>query len=106
MTKQRFRPEIREELVLRAAIETARKPGGWSRLTRQRIAHTAGCSEGLVSRYLGNMDEVRHWIMKAAIREEILEIIVQSLVANDGYAVRKWLPKNLKQRSLLSILGV
>jgi len=52
------------------------------------------------------MDEVRHWIMKAAIREEILEIIVQSLVANDGYAVRKWLPKNLKQRSLLSILGV
>lgn len=95
----------RSEQVLQAAIDVARKPGGWGLLTRQRIAQSAGCSEGLVSRYLGDMDEVRYWIMKEAVRQELLEIIVQSLVAADGYAVKKWLPAKLKRKALESILG-
>ena len=105
MTDQRFKPEIRRELVLRAAIEVARVPGGWSTLTRQRIAQQAGCSEGLVSLYLGDMSRARRHIMKAAIREEILEIIVQSIAAHDGYAIKKWLPAELKIKALLSLIG-
>jgi hypothetical protein len=74
-------------------------------LTRQVIAIAAGCSEGLVSRYLGDMKDARRLIMKAAIRDEIVEIIVQSVVAHDGYAVKKWLPSELKQRAISSLLG-
>jgi hypothetical protein len=43
--------------------------------------------------------------MKAAIREEILEIIVQSIAAHDGYAIKKWLPAELKIKALLSLIG-
>lgn len=89
------------EIMLSAAIETARVPGGWSTLTRERIAQTAGCSDGLISLYLGDMENTRRCIMREAVRQEILEIIRQSLVAYDGYPV----PKELKRRSLLSLIG-
>ena len=105
MSNKRFKPTIRRELILRAAIESARQPGGWGILTRQVIATAAGCSEGLVSRYLGDMNDARRHIMRAAIREEILEIVVQSIAAHDGYAVKKWLPAELKQRAIASLLG-
>jgi hypothetical protein len=105
MSNKRFKPTIRRELILRAAIESARQPGGWGLITRQVIATAAGCSEGLVSRYLGDMKDARRIIMKAAIRDEITEIIIQSIVAHDGYAVKKWLPESLKQKALQSLLG-
>lgn len=105
MHKQLTKGEIRSAQVLEAAIAVARKPGGWGTLTRQKIAAQAECSEGLVSLYMGDMIEARHWIMKAAVRREMTEIIVQSLVACDGYAVKKWLPAKLKRKALESILG-
>lgn len=50
--------------ILAAAVEVARVPGGWSLLTRKRIAEQAKCSEGLVSRYLGDMKDARRDVMK------------------------------------------
>ena len=41
-----------------------------------------------MSRYLGDMRSIRRKIMKEAIREDIVDIIVQSVVANDGFAPR------------------
>lgn len=102
MTSKRYKPSIRRELILSAAIAAARKPGGWSLLTRQVIAAAAGCSEGLVSRYLGDMPSARRAVMKVAVKEEIVEIIAQSVVAHDGYAVKN---KALMQRALASLLG-
>lgn len=105
MTKHRYQPAIRRELILKAALIAAARPGGWSKLTRQGIAKEAGCSDALVSCYLGNMPKVRKAVMKAAIKAEIAEIIVQSIVACDGYAVKKWLPAALKHRAISSLLG-
>jgi hypothetical protein len=105
MSNKRYSPEIRRELVLKAAIKAASKPGGWGKLTRQVIAEHAGCSDGLVSRYLGDMPSARRAIMRAAIRDENLEIIIQSIGAHDGYAVKKWLPAALKTKAIASLLG-
>lgn len=92
-------------MLIEAAIEAARQPGGWSRLTRESIAKQAECSDGLISRYLGDMANVRKVIMRVAVKREITEIIVQSLAAHDGYAIKKWLPSELRQRSISSLLG-
>jgi AcrR family transcriptional regulator len=105
MSNKRYSPDIRRELVLKAAVAVVSKPGGWARLTREAIAKEAECSDGLVSRYLGDMPAARKAIMRYAIKHEILEIIVQSVAAHDGYAVRKWLPSELKQRAIASLLG-
>lgn len=105
MTTNRHEPDVRKAMLLAAAIEVARKPGGWSKLTRQLIAIEADCSEGLVSRYLGDMPDARRAIMRAAIKAEIVEIIVQSIASHDGYAIKKYLPAKLRQRSIASLLG-
>lgn len=101
----RHQPAVRRELILNAAIITASRPGGWSKLTRQAIAREAKCSEALVSRYLGDIPTARKTIMKAAIKREILEIIVQSIAAHDGYVIKRWLPATLKSRAIVSLLG-
>lgn len=105
MTRSRFEPEHRKDLILKAAIITARRPGGWSTLTRQAIAKQADCSEGLVSRYLGSMPAARKAIMKTAIRLEIVDIVIQSIAAQDGYAIKKWLPAALRHKAISSLLG-
>lgn len=105
MSNQRFKPTIRRELILAAAIQVASRKGGWASLTRERIANEAGVSDGLVSRYLGDMPAARKAIIKAAIKAENLEIIIQSIVAHDGFAVKKLLPTELKQRAIASLLG-
>lgn len=102
--RKRFTPSARRETILKAAVLIAEKPGGWAKLTRQAIAEAANCSEGLVSRYLGNMAKARALIMKFAVRTENIEIIVQSLAAHDGYAVKKWLPVTLHRRAVQSLL--
>lgn len=102
MTTKHLSAEVRRELILKAAVEVARVPGGWSTLTRERIALYAGVSDGLVSLYLGDMKDVRRSIMREAVRDEIFEIIIQSLVAYDGHFV----PKALKRKALSSLLGV
>lgn len=103
MTAKRGRPKgidpertkVRRQIMLAAALRLASCPGGWYTLTRQKIAKASLCSEALVSRYLGNMPEVRKAIMREAIRREILEIISQSIAAHDGYAVKKCLKHKL-----------
>jgi AcrR family transcriptional regulator len=105
MSNKRYAPDIRRELVLKAAVAVASRAGGWSRMTREAIAREAKCSDGLISRYLGDMPKVRKAVMKHAIKHELLEIIIQSIGAHDGYAVKQWLPAALKKRAIASLLG-
>lgn len=101
MSNKRYSPDIRRELVLKAAVAVASKPGGWARLTRDAIAREAECSDGLVSRYLGDMSKARRRVFRYAIKHEILEVIAQSVAAHDGYAVKA----SLRQRALQALLG-
>jgi AcrR family transcriptional regulator len=84
---KRFKPKVRRELILIAALRVARKPGGWNNLTRAAIAKEAHCADGLISRYLGSMDSVRRAIMKAAIKYEYLDLIAQGVASGDKYAL-------------------
>lgn len=101
MRTRRYQPSIRRDLILKAALIAASRPGGWSKLTRQAIAKKARCSEALVSRYLGDMPSARKAIMKEAIHQERVEIISQSIAAHDGYA----LPRKLKNKAIVHLLN-
>lgn len=78
-------------------MELSSKPGGWSKLTRTTLAQAVGCSDAIVNVHIGDMPTVRRAVMRIAVRRGLEEIIVQSLIAHDGYA-----PKNA---TLTSILG-
>jgi hypothetical protein len=100
--RKRFDPKHRKELILNAALVVASRPGGWLSLTRQLIAKEAECSEGLVSCYLGDMKSIRRLIMRDAVKHERLNIIVQSVAANDGY-VKNFKP-SFKSKALIALL--
>jgi hypothetical protein len=85
ISRRRVSPGIRKTNILDAALEKA-KDVGYREITREEIAEQAGVSMGLVSRYLGTMDQIRKAIMRAAIRREVLEIVAQGLACGDDQA--------------------
>jgi len=94
VTKSRANPVLRKEQILAVAVDVARKVGCHG-VTRDEVAHRAGVSMGLVSKYFGTMNQLRRAIMRAAIQQEIPEIIAKGLANNDPHA--KKAPVELKQ---------
>lgn len=80
--------DTRRDSILTAAMVVARRPGGWSKLTRDDIAIEAGCTNGLVSKYFGTMVEFRRTIMRTAIAQKDLKILGQALACEYPYAFK------------------
>lgn len=80
--------EVRRESILNAALVVARRPGGWSTLTRESVAIEARCTDGLVSRYFGTMTDFRRTIIRAAIAKKELKIIGQALACEYSHAYK------------------
>ncbi len=85
-TKKRVNPALRKQNILQAAVELARRDG-YREVTRDRIAEAAGVSVGLVSRYFGNMNQLRIAIMRYAVKQSIPEIVAQGMAASDPQAL-------------------
>lgn len=86
----------RKAAIIDAAVRIASERGGWAKMTREAIALEAGCSQALVSHYLGDIPKIRKAVIKIAVQEEIRVILIQSLNLHDGYVVKRWLPASLK----------
>lgn len=93
-------PEMRRETILTAAITCARMKG-YQHMTREEIAAAAECSTGLVTKHLGTMIQLRRSVMRAAVKEGVLEIVAQGLASRDPHARKA--PDELKTRALQSI---
>jgi hypothetical protein len=100
MSRDYFKIEDRRNMILAVAVTVASKPGGWSGLTRTRIAKAAKCSDALISRCLGDMQSVRKAIIRVAIQKEILSIVSQSVAAQDGFTI----PKSLRRTAITHLL--
>lgn len=72
--------------LLSAALKLA-SVKGYNRITRDEIAQAAGVSPALVSARLGTMDAMRRSVMRAAIRERVLPVVAQGIVARDKHAL-------------------
>jgi AcrR family transcriptional regulator len=80
----------RKETIIDAAMLLAQEPGGWSKLTRGGIALRAGCSDALVSNYLGSMIDIRETLLKTAMKQENYAVIHQAWAAGEKF------PKHIK----------
>lgn len=103
VNKARTLPELRRENILDTAVAVAERDGV-DRLTRREVAHAAGISEALVTRYFPRMDTLRDEIMAQAVRHENLIILAQGLAGKSDIARNA--PHELKQRAALAIAGV
>lgn len=97
----RLKPKVRQAMILTAAVSLARQPGGWASLTRTRIAKQANCAEGLVSKYLGDMTNVRRAVMRVAISRSYASIIAQGIAT--GHPLCLKLSPNAKRKALIDL---
>lgn len=65
------------DILLKAALNVAKRQH-YSQMTRADVAAEAGCSDSLVSRYLGDMTEVRKAVVKLARSVGLTERIARA----------------------------
>lgn len=97
----RMTPKDRRETIMRAAIDLAREYG-YENISQSDIALRAGCAKGLVIHYFATMPQLRRALMRAAITQEVVEIVAQGLAAGDNYARKA--PEELKRRAVESLM--
>jgi AcrR family transcriptional regulator len=87
MKSKKFSASIRRRQIIDAAIRLAIKCG-YQNVTRNAVAEEAGVSHGLVNTYFSTMPQLKRALMRAAIAQEIVEIIAQGLGAKDADALK------------------
>lgn len=98
----RLTSKVRKEQLLQAAIDLASTNGGYTSLTRKKVADKAGVSEALVSLHWGTMPQLRRSVMREAIRVVNLPVIAQGLAIRDSVAMKA--PKETKTQAMQSLL--
>lgn len=83
---KRSTPEVRIKQIIKAAIKVAKRVG-YHTMTRDAVAKEAGVSPGLISMYFVTMKQLKCSVMKTAIDEEIIPIIVQGIGLRDPIAL-------------------
>ena len=98
----RLNADARAGIILEAAIRLCRVEG-YTRITRDDIAAAAGCSTGLVSRYLGTMPQMRRTIMRRAVERGVARIVARPADGNPHAA--KATPELRAQAAALLVGG-
>lgn len=96
----RLNADARAGIILEAAIRLAESKG-YTRITRDDIAAAAGCSTGLVSRYLGTMPQMRRTIMRRAVERGVARIVAQGLADGNPHAAKATLELRAQAAALL-----
>jgi AcrR family transcriptional regulator len=86
--------------VLKAAVVLAKKHG-YANISREQVATKAKCSTGTVSHKFGNMDGLRTEIMRHAVSDHILPIVVQGIASSHPIAMKA--PAALRRKAINSL---
>lgn len=102
--KTQHKLEARERIkqILAVALPLASKVG-YTHVTREAIAASAGIPASLISYHMGTMPDLRRHIMREALRVECLPVIAQGIVARDRHALKA--PSDLREKALAELMG-
>ncbi len=80
MTKKRVRMKTadRKQKILNAAIQLSINVG-YKNFNRRDLSIASESSHGLLYHYFTNIDNLRHEVLKEAVRLEIMPILVENL---------------------------
>ena len=95
--RKRLTKKDRRDEILAAAVHLA-KQNGYSSVTRQQIAAHCGVSDNLITHHFKTMPQLRRHIMRAAVRDEVLEIVVEGIILKDPHALKA--PDRVKQAAI------
>lgn len=96
MTAKLKRAE-RKKQILDGAIAEA-KTCGYQNIRRAHLAKSIGISTGLINSYFETMPQLKRAVMRAAVKEGVLEIVAQGLAAGDPQARKA--PEEMRKKAL------
>jgi len=100
VTYTRKKREERRTEILQAAVELA-QVHGYSRITRNQVAHRVNISSGLIRNYFPTLGALRSAVMAEAVRVGNAVIVLQGLSVKDPAAESA--PKSLKEKALETV---
>lgn len=83
----RLKPKERRKQILDVAVQLAQEKG-FESLTRAAIADKAQVTHALITHYYNTMPQLKRDVMRAAVRQEILEIIAYGLATSNPHAAK------------------
>jgi hypothetical protein len=102
VTTKRANSTLRKIQILNVALDLS-KDVGYQFVTRSAIAKRAGLSEGSINLHFSTMTQLKRDIMRAAVKQEVHEIVAQGLAANDKQA--KKAEQEVKDKALKFLAG-
>lgn len=100
MSGKRLDPKQRTQQILSAAVKVAKR-NGYLNITREDVAAEAGCSIGLVTLRFQTMTQLKRAVIRHAVKEQVLEVIAQGIVAKDAHALRA--PEELRKQAVAAL---
>lgn len=94
-------PNARRDEIISAAVRRSIDVG-YNKISRDDIAIAANCSPALVSQYLGTLIHMRRQIMRAAVANEVLEVIAQGIVMRDKHALKA--PEHIRRLAIQTFM--
>lgn len=85
--RKRLKADVRKDQILNAAIILAMRVG-YTQMSRAQVAEEAQCSEASVTHYFTNMHQLRKYLMRHAVKNNLLGIIGQGVAHKDPIALR------------------
>lgn len=80
--KKRFKPEVRKEQIIDAAINIV-EGDGFAALDRQTVARVVGVSGQTINHYFGTLKQLERAVKRAAVAKPSYNVIAQLIVMND-----------------------
>lgn len=97
---KRMNPDKRRGIILAHAVRLAEEIG-FPQITRDKAAAKAGCSSALIGQYFNSMAEFKKEVMRAAVKLDSLEVVMQGMVMHDPVILEAIkLDPALEQRAL------
>lgn len=100
--KTRANPALRKENILQVAMVIATRKG-YTDFTRADLAEAAGISPALINHYFHNMKCLQRDIMRRAVEQKVLPIIIQGLAKKDLIVRRA--PQELRAAALAHLVN-
>ncbi len=95
----RMDKKARRKQILAIAVDLA-KIVGYQNVKQLEVAKKAKVSGALVAHYF-SIPKLKIEIIKIAVKEEILNILAQGLIAKDRYALK--ISEELKRKALMNV---
>lgn len=97
----RYKPEVRREIILNAAVFLAEKQG-YRQVIRDDIARLVGISGAAVQYHFKTMDLLRDALMEFAVKTRNAKVVAQGLALSDTRALAA--DDKLKQEALRTMI--